>query len=525
MLPAPSITASISLRISDLDGGTRDLLHPGAKLQIGSHPDSGLVLSGRGVAGYHCVLETTPTGYVLRDRGSRTGTFVNNERLTEPRELATGDRIYIGEYQLELTSPPPAAARVARKPASIVTRMPPPGASPIATPSRVLPAAVLVALVAGGTWALWPAAAPVTPITTIAARTAAEATRPASTLAPARPRTTVHHEVIPGETIADIAARYGVSAVQLIADHDLNPDQPPPPGTELVFAAIDPPLAKLRLRHVVEAGDTLTSLGERFDVGVELLRRYNPGLTGEVTGGAQLIVWVDPQIERRHDEAVRLSFPVAADAISVGAPTSGTLERGIQLPASPYYERVHPALQFGSSHAIQHLQTAIARFRQLYRYQGVLVVSDLSKQGGGLLPPHSSHQAGRDVDIWLPALKGTYQRRHLADDRKPKFAEINWYAAWGLVESLLATGEVQYVFLDIELHPQLHRAGQRLGATPDLLAQLQWQPPDADPELARKARHHAPVRHAPEHNGHIHVRFKCGPHEPRCTHKVDVEDP
>ena len=238
MLPPPSIAASISLRISDLDGGTRDLLHPGAKLQIGSHPDSGLVLSGRGVAGYHCVLETTPTGYVLRDRGSRTGTFVNNERLTEPRELATGDRIYIGEYQLELTSPPPAAARVARKPASIVTRMPPPGASPIATPSRVLPAAVLVALVAGGTWALWPAAAPVTPITATAARIAAGATRPAPTPAPARPRTTVHHEVIPGETIADIAARYGVSATQLIADHDLNPDQPPPPGTELVFAAI-----------------------------------------------------------------------------------------------------------------------------------------------------------------------------------------------------------------------------------------------------------------------------------------------
>ena len=523
---------SISLRISDLDGGARELLHPGAKLQIGSHPDSGLVLSGRGVAEYHCVLETTRTGYVLRDRGSRTGTFVNNERLTEPRELAPGDRLYIGEYQLELLTPPPAPdpPPIQRGPVSIITRVPPrPAPAPAPARSRVGPALVLVALLlaAGGTWALWPATPPPTPITAIAARTAAEATRPTPTTTPTptRPRTVVHHEVIPGETIADIAARYGVSASQLIADHDLNPDQPPPPGTELVFEAIDPPLPKLRLRHIVEAGDTLTSLGERFDVGVELLRRYNPGVTGEVTEGTQLIVWVDPQIERRHDEAVRLSFPVAPDAISIGAPTLGTLERGIQLPASPYYERVHPALQYGSSHAIQHLQTAIARFRQLYRYQGVLVVSDLSKTGGGLLPPHKSHQAGRDVDIWLPALKGTYQRRHLADDRKPKFAEINWYAAWGLVESLLATGEVQYVFLDISLHPRLHEAGQRLGAAPDMLAQLQWQPADADPELARHAKNYAPVRHAAEHNGHIHVRFKCGPNEPRCTHRVDIEDP
>ncbi len=534
-------SASIVLRISDLDGGAREFVHPLAKLQIGSHPSSGLVLPGRGVAEYHCVLETTRTGHVLRDRGSRTGTFVNSERLTEPRELVPGDKIYIGEHQLELLSPQPQqsidpgmsdSSLVVVKPGRFTT-IPPSAAAktPVRTGSvrtvrgPLLALTLVIPLVAAATYALWPETPPTTPLIDIAARTAASAARAEATPIQAPARTVVHHEVIPGETIADIAARYGVSASQLVSEHDLNPDLPPPPGTELVFEAVDPPLPKLRLRHVVEAGDTLTSLGERFDVGVELLRRYNPGFTGEVSEGAELVVWVDPQIERRHDEAVRLSFPVASDALSVGAPTAGTLERGIQLPASPYYERVHPALQYGSSHAIQHLQTALARFRQLYRYEGVLVVSDLSRLSGGSLPPHKSHQAGRDVDIWLPALKGTYQRRHLAADRKPKFAEINWYAAWGLVESLLATGQVQYVFLDISLHPQLYRAGQRLGAPADLLAQLQWQPPDVDPELARRAKFNAPVRHAAEHNGHIHVRFKCGPNEPRCTHKVDVEDP
>lgn len=521
-------SAPIVLRISDLEGGARELVHPLAKLQVGSHPSSGLVLPGRGVAEYHCVLEATRTGHVLRDRGSRTGTFVNNERLTEPRALIPGDRIYIGEYQLELLSPPPAPVPdlPLDAPAPPLTRT----ASLRATRPRrarsglLALLALLIILSAAGTWALWPDPPPIAATAEIT-RPTAELARPDLQLPSVRPATLVHHEVIPGETIADIAARYGVSASKLIVDHDLNPDLPPPPGTELIFEAIDPPLPKLRLRHLVEPGDTLTSLGERFDVGVELLRRYNPGFTGEVTVGSELIVWVDPQIERRHDEVVRLSFPVAADAISVGAPTSGALERGIQLPASPYYERVHPALQYGSSHAIQHLQTALATFRQLYRYQGVLVVSDLSRLGGGLLPPHKSHQAGRDVDIWLPALKGTYQRRHLEDDRKPKYAEINWYAAWGLVESLLATGQVQYIFLDIALHPQLYRAGQRLGASPDLLAQLQWQPPDADPDIARRARYHAPVRHAAEHNGHIHVRFKCGANETRCAQKIDVEDP
>ena len=522
-MPSPPI----SLRIADLAGGTRELVWPRAKLQIGSHPSSDLVLPGRGVAEYHCALESTPTGHVLRDRGSRTGTFVNSERLTEPRALQPGDRIYIGEYQLELV---PTAVAVT-EPLPVVPSRPLPARARVRGyrgPAIVVALLAIAGWVAWALWAGWSTAGPRTPVTTRAARSVAEAAvQPAAPTPPPRPRTVVRHEVIPGETIADIAARYGVSASRLIDDHGLNPDVPPPPGTELVFEAIDPPLPRLRLRHVLAPGDTLTGIGERFGIDVELLRRYNPqlGAAAELVPGEQLVIWVDPQIERRHDEAVRLSFPVAADALSIGAPTLGSLERGIQLPASPYYERVHPALQYGSSHAIQHLQTAIARFRQLYRYQGVLVVSDLSKNGGGPLPPHKSHQAGRDVDIWLPALKGTYQRRHLADDRKPKFAEINWYAAWGLVESLLATGEVQYVFLDISLHPRLHEAGQRLGAAPDMLAQLQWQPPDADPELARRARYNAPVRHAAEHNGHIHVRFRCGPNEPRCTHKVDVEDP
>jgi LysM repeat protein len=512
----------ISLRIADLTGGTRELIWQRPKLQIGSHPTSDLVLPGRGVAEYHCALEATPGGPVLRDRGSRTGTFVNSERLTEPRALRPGDRIYIGEYQLELL-----VSAEPEPPTAVTAVLPALPRAPTRARRRGPALAVLLLGLAGAAWFAWAAATtgePRTPVTTRAARSAAEpAVLPAIATPAPRVKTVVHHEVIPGETIADIAARYGVSASRLIDDHGLNPDVPPPPGTELVFEAIDPPLPRLRLRHVLEPGDTLTGIGERFGIDVELLRRYNPDLRDELVPGEQLVIWVDPQIERRHDEPVRLSFPVATDALSIGAPTSGSLEHGIQLPASDQYERVHPALQYGSSHAIAQLQLAIAGFRQRYRYAGVLVISDLSQEGGGKLPPHSSHQSGRDVDIWLPALKGTYQRRHLAEDRKPRHAEINWYAAWALVESLLATGQVQYIFLDQTLLPSLYRAAERLGAPPELLTQIQWQPEGTDPLLAQRARYHAPVRHADAHTGHIHVRFKCGPLETRCTQKADAE--
>ena len=39
--------------------------------------------------------------------------------------------------------------------------------------------------------------------------------------------------------------------------------------------------------------------------------------------------------------------------------------------------------------------------------EGEIKIADISKKGGGRLRPHSSHQAGRDVDIRLPRRKGS----------------------------------------------------------------------------------------------------------------------
>jgi hypothetical protein len=497
-----------ALRISDLHGVTREHAWSGPVLRIGSHPASDLTLPGRGVADHHCVLERGPDGALhLRDCGSSAGTFVDSERLDRPRPVAPGARIDIGEHRLELLARPDPAP-----PRSFAPRL-------------ALGGAALALLAA---FILWPRPPPLVipaapPPHPTATPPAPASTTPSTT--PPTPPIRVRHEVIPGELVADIAARYGVSAHRLAEDLGLNIDVPPAPGAVLEFAAVDPPLPKLRLRHTVEAGDTWAGLGERFELGQELLHRYNPGLRGELVPGAEFIVWVDPQIARRRDEPLYRSFPAEPGAASVGAPTHGTLENGIQLPPSRDYERIYPDLQYGSTRTITLLRTAIAAFRQRYRYEGVLVVANLSRQGGGPFKPHASHQSGRDVDIWLPALKGTYQREHLDTDRKPRFAEINWFAAWALVESLLATGEVTYVFLDRTRLPSLYRAAVDMGAPPDLLAKIQWQPDDADPELARRALASAPVRHAADHIGHLHVRFKCGPDEPRCSERPEIEAP
>lgn len=512
---------AIVLRLRNIHGSDREFVWPEPKLQIGSHPTSGLVLQGRGVSEYHCVLERTRIGHVLRDRGSRAGTFVNSERLTEPRTLAPGDRIYIGEYELELGSPPASPERTA-----IVAVASPPASR---RPRRPL-ALTAFAVVAGACFAvLWPRSRELPAAPPLQPATPAPAVAPAPPPAPPPPsarirKIRVQHHVVPGETVAEIAARYDVSTSQLLRDHPLNPDLPPAPGTLITFLAVDPPLPRLRLAYVAQQDDTWQGLAERFEVGVEHLRRANDHVQGRLRAGDALQIWVDPQIELRRDEVVRVDFPVDAGARSLGSPGKGRLEGGIQLPPSSHYHRVNPRLQFGAGHTLQHLQQAIARFRQLYRYDGVLVVSDLSQQGGGPLPPHKSHQSGRDVDIWLPALKGTFFPRDLKNDRKPRHEEINWYAAWGLVESLLSTGQIKYVFLDRALHPRLYAAAASMGADPELRAEIQGRPAD-DPDLVARTRLTATIRHADGHTGHIHVRFLCPPGDDACTDKGAAEEP
>jgi len=81
-------------------------------LTIGRSPDSGLVLSHGLVSARHAEIEMRPDGPLLRDVGSRNGTWVNGERLVEPRRLVPGDRIVIGDRTLRLAVEETARAAV-----------------------------------------------------------------------------------------------------------------------------------------------------------------------------------------------------------------------------------------------------------------------------------------------------------------------------------------------------------------------------------------------------------------------------
>ena len=66
----------------------------------------------------YMVLEGPRALYYVRDLSSRNGTFVNEQKINEPRRLQDGDHIRVGHSEFEFTLDPaerlaqPAAARV-----------------------------------------------------------------------------------------------------------------------------------------------------------------------------------------------------------------------------------------------------------------------------------------------------------------------------------------------------------------------------------------------------------------------------
>lgn len=142
-----------------------------------------------------------------------------------------------------------------------------------------------------------------------------------------------------------------------------------------------------------------------------------------------------------------------------------------------------------------------------------LIVGDLSKSGGGCLPPHRSHRGGLDADVGY-YLQGGQQHGWLTLAR-PETIDAD--RTWQLLAAFLATGRLQYAFIDYDLQRPLYEAGLRAGETEATLKRVFQFP---RPKSAAKV---AIVRHLRGHADHMHVRFTCPPNS-RCTLQAAAED-
>ncbi len=563
------------LRVTRKDGHAWTVPIDRDRINIGRGPDNELVLDDSAVSREHCLLECQDRVIVVKDRGTPNGTFINNELLSEPRQLYEGDRVYVGPFLLELVSLAAESKRnvhqlggphgpVLRQrsmtaddrysarllqwarqwdmggrprsdllrgrlldearqhlrggPADPLVRMFVTASTRRGTTRWLGIGLGVTAVLAGTAAALWlvkPWQDEAPSETEVAVEDTSLQPTPPLRKKKAQPTvelTWVEHEVIPAESIDDIARRYEVTVSNVARWNGLNPDAPQvETGRKLRIHAAKAPLPQQLIEFELDRDYDWKSLSDRFDVDPSKLRAYNPGVE-KLEEGESIDVWINPKPYARRSEKLELPvFQIRGDAISVGAPNQGKLKNGVQMPESPLYVRRYKNIMWGSSHTIETLLSAIARFRQDLTFDHELVLADISRRNGGRFKPHKSHQAGRDIDIWMPTLKGVYKKKYLGDrerDRKPRPNEVDWYATWGLVRALMETGEVIKIFLDYFLQGKLYTAAQEMGATQDELAKIQFpRGPGAGGSI---------VAHSAGHIGHIHVRFRCARTDQDC---------
>ncbi|PRQ03610.1 penicillin-insensitive murein endopeptidase [Enhygromyxa salina] len=331
----------------------------------------------------------------------------------------------------------------------------------------------------------------------------------------------IEHEVIPAETLEEIALRYDVPIQSVMRWNGIDESTPLEPGRVLKIRSSKSPLPQQMIVYRPDKRESWSSLAKRFDVPVSKLQAYNPQIEEDVIErGMELTIYVDPKALKRKDNVQIPEFTVRPTAISVGAPKNGKIIDAIQFPANDkLYKRRNPQIMWCGSHMAAHLQHAIASFRYTYDFEGEIVVADMSKKPGGLFYPHKSHQAGRDVDIWLPSLKGVYQPSHIREgkERRPIPDEADWFALYGFLKALHETGEVEAVFLAYELHDRVYKAAKVMGASEQELDEMIAYPRGAH---YRKTL----LQHSTGHTRHIHVRFKCGPND-ECSKSGIDHDP
>jgi pSer/pThr/pTyr-binding forkhead associated (FHA) protein len=89
-----------------LRSGAQSIELPVGEMLIGRAPECGIALDDDRLSRLHAKIEVTPTGARLLDLGSRNGTFLNDQPVSEPLPLADGDVIRMGKAEFTVTVVP-----------------------------------------------------------------------------------------------------------------------------------------------------------------------------------------------------------------------------------------------------------------------------------------------------------------------------------------------------------------------------------------------------------------------------------
>jgi murein endopeptidase len=193
------------------------------------------------------------------------------------------------------------------------------------------------------------------------------------------------------------------------------------------------------------------------------------------------------------DLTARLRTDIGAlGPMSIGQAHGGVLVAGVQMPAGTNWEVVSPGLAWGTKETVDGLAHAVDSVAARFPNTPKAFIGNISASRGGHLPPHVSHQSGRDVDLGYYLSEGHrwYATANASNLDRPR--------TWHLVRTLIADSDIDLILIDIQVQKILKAYAQEIGEDPAWLDQI----------FQAGGKSQRPILfHAKGHASHLHVRF------------------
>jgi murein endopeptidase len=313
------------------------------------------------------------------------------------------------------------------------------------------------------------------------------------------PQPAIVHASVGVPATEDVAANVGTTTLASAGPVDPAEEGAPPTHAGALAPAPNPALsidAELQVVHwSIPREMRFNEVALNWGMWPDDLRELNPEHADAkvFAAGTELVVHrADPR----------------APTLSIGAPNRGRLHSGIPLPEGPHWRlRDHRPRGYGAKNTITSLLTAMRAYGETHPDGPPIRLGEISRRTGGKVKPHVSHRSGRDVDIGYvmkpsPPLDDEHYWRRATE------RTIDAAKTWTLIKELVATGEVQRIFISAKLQRVIAKEAAK--ELPPEEIDLLFDAVNPDPRVLTL------VAHEHGHMDHMHVRFKCERGNIRC---------
>ncbi len=240
----------------------------------------------------------------------------------------------------------------------------------------------------------------------------------------------------------------------------------------------------------VDSGEDALALAERYDVPLSYLEEKNPGVALEALDSPTRIL-----LYRRD--------PTRPSA-SVGSASRGHIQEAMPMPTGEQWVVRNHARAWATARSVHWLAAGLIYVGKHYPGGSSVLIGDMSRQVGGRMKPHRSHQSGRDADVTY------YVRGHQPDTPifwNAESEDLDLARTWALFRFWIRHDLVEFIFVDRRIQERL--AAYAYSVTRD--REFVWSIFETE-----GGRQRSIIRHEPGHTNHFHVRFRCSSHDMNC---------